>query len=413
MPLDIQTLLNISEIESAATQIISKESWAYYYSASDDLVTKRINNEAYRAILMRPRVFRNVALCDTSTSFLGHKVSLPFFASPVAMARLAHPVGEAGIAQACAKVGTMQIISNNASLTPEEVVQGSSKDQFFGFQMYVQIEKKKSEEMLQRINKLSDKIKFICLTVDAPTPGKREDDERTKNVSSQLEGSAMSIRTKEKEALSQSTGSLASDRGGIGATLYAGTDPGINWKETLPWLKKHTDLPIVVKGIQTYEDAYLAASFAPHIKAIIISNHGGRGLDTSAPAVYTLLEIRKYCPEVFDKVEVWIDGGIKRGTDIVKALCLGAKGVGLGRSTLWGLGVGGAEGVDRVFESKSFFSLRLKSVPNRLTVVLKAEVETCMRLLGVTKISELNPRLVNTRSLDSLIWDGPAGLDII
>jgi glutamate synthase domain-containing protein 2 len=111
-------------------------------------------------------------------------------------------------------------------------------------------------------------------------------------------------------------------------------------------------MPIVLKGLQTHEDAYLAAQYVPQVKAIILSNHGGRALDTAPPAVHTLLEIRKYCPEVFSRIEVWVDGGIKRGTDVVKALCLGAKAVGVGRAALFGLGAGGVEGVERTFESK-------------------------------------------------------------
>ncbi len=111
-------------------------------------------------------------------------------------------------------------------------------------------------------------------------------------------------------------------------------------------------MPIVLKGIQTHEDAYLASLYAPQVKAIILSNHGGRALDTAPPPIHTLLEIRKYCPEVFQKIEVWVDGGIKRGTDVVKALCLGARGVGIGRAALWGLGAGGPEGVERTLQSR-------------------------------------------------------------
>jgi L-lactate dehydrogenase (cytochrome) len=139
---------------------------------------------------------------------------------------------------------------------------------------------------------------------------------------------------------------------GVGQSLFWGTAADLTWKTTLPWLAQHTDLPIVLKGIQTHEDAYLASLHAPQVKAIILSNHGGRALDTAPPAVHTLLEIRKYCPEVFDRIEVWVDGGIKRGTDVVKALCLGAKGVGVGRAALFGLGAGGKEGVARVLESE-------------------------------------------------------------
>jgi isopentenyl diphosphate isomerase/L-lactate dehydrogenase-like FMN-dependent dehydrogenase len=133
--------------------------------------------------------------------------------------------------------------------------------------------------------------------------------------------------------------------------IFASVDLGLSWKTTLPWLKKHTDLPIILKGILTHEDAYIASLHAPQVKGIILSNHGGRMLDTAPPPMHTLLEIRKYCPQVLEKLEVWIDGGIKRGTDIVKGLCLGAKCIGLGRAPLWGLGAGGVQGVERTFES--------------------------------------------------------------
>lgn len=158
--------------------------------------------------------------------------------------------------------------------------------------------------------------------------------------------------------------------------MFAGTACDLTWTTTLPWLAKHTDLPIVLKGVQTHEDAYMAAQHSTQIKGIILSNHGGRAADTAPTSIHTLLEIRKYCPQVFDKLEVWIDGGIKRGTDVVKALCLGATAVGLGRNALYGLSAGGQAGVERVFE------------------ILKAEVETAMRLLGAETINDLGLRHV-------------------
>jgi isopentenyl diphosphate isomerase/L-lactate dehydrogenase-like FMN-dependent dehydrogenase len=124
----------------------------------------------------------------------------------------------------------------------------------------------------------------------------------------------------------------------------------LTWKTTLAWLQTKTNLPIVLKGTQTFEDAY-AASLFPAVKAIMLSNHGGRALDTVAPPIQTLLEIRKFCPEVFGKTDVLIDGGFQRGTDVVKALALGAKAVGIGRAPLYGLAVGGQEGVARTLQS--------------------------------------------------------------
>ena len=374
--LSLEECLNLDDIERVATKVINRKAWGYYYSAGDDLVSKNLNNTVYRQILMRPRIFVDCTRCDTSTTIVGQKVQLPIYVSPAAMARLGHPDGEHGIAQACAKFGAMQLISNNASQTPEQIVEGAKPSQVFGWQIYVQNDRKKSEDMLVRIKKLPS-IKFICLTLDAPVPGKREDDERTKNV-----GAKLAITASVQDA------STPDDSGGVGKMLFAGTAADLTWKTTLPWLRQHTDLPIVLKGLQTHEDAYIASLHAPQVAGIILSNHGGRAMDTAPPSVHTLLEIRKYCPEVFRRLEVWVDGGIKRGTDVVKALALGAKAVGIGRAPLFGLGAGGVAGVETVFE------------------ILKAETETAMRLLGVEKVSELGPQHVNTRAAERDIYDG-------
>ncbi|KAK2745613.1 hypothetical protein FQN55_006103 [Onygenales sp. PD_40] len=378
----MSSLLNLDEIEQLATKQISKKAWAYYYSAADDMASKTLNNAVYRSILLRPRVFVDCSNCDLSTTILGHTLGLPIFVCPAAMARLAHPAGEAGIAAACSRFNAMQLISNNASMTPEEIVANAPPHQVFGWQIYVQINRAKSEAMLARINKLRA-IKFVCLTLDAPVPGKREHDERMKNE----------VQTGSVSGLVKAAGGTPLEGGGgIGQQLFAGTDPSLTWRQTLPWLARHTDLPIVLKGLQTHEDAYIASLHAPQVRAIILSNHGGRAMDTAPPAIHTLLEIRKYCPEVFGRVEVWVDGGIKRGTDVVKALALGAKCVGVGRAALFGLGAGGVEGVERVLE------------------ILSDETKTAMRLLGVEKVDELGLQHVNARAVEQQIYDGPAGL---
>ena len=336
----LEALLNLDEIEAAATKRISRKGWAYYFSAADDMISKRLNNEAYQSILLRPRIFVDCAVCDVSTTFLGYKVGSPVYVSPAAMARLAHPSGEVGIAKACSRFGAVQMISNNASMAPEQIVSEAPDGQVFGWQLYAQINQEKSEEMLARIDKLTRNIKFVILTLDAPVPGKREDDERSTNIAAGLP-----ITSAVQSASTHTSG-------GIGKQLFMGTSPKLTWKRTLPWLAKHSSLPIILKGVQTHEDAYLASLHTPQVQGIILSNHGGRAADTAPPAVHTLLEIRKYCPEVFDKLDVFVDGGIKRGTDVVKALCLGAKGVGIGRAALWGLGAGGQAGVERTLESE-------------------------------------------------------------
>ncbi|KHN99908.1 mitochondrial cytochrome b2 [Metarhizium album ARSEF 1941] len=369
----LESLLNLDDIEQEATKRISSRAWAYYFSASDDLVSKKLNNSVFRDILLRPRTFVDCTECDLSTTLLGHRVGVPFFVAPAAMARLAHPDGEHGIARAAARFNALHVVSNNASMTPEQIVKDAPPEQIFGWQVYVQSQRDKSEAMLRRINAIKDRFKFVCLTLDAPVPGKRELDERSNfEAGSNNANVQAAVSNSSRDSQRQRPGG-----GGVGQQLFFGTACDLTWKTTLPWLAQHTDLPIVLKGIQTHEDAYLAAQHAPQVKAIILSNHGGRAMDTAPPAVHTLLEIRKYCPEVYSKIEVWVDGGIKRGTDIVKALCLGAKAVGLGRAPLFGLGAGGQAGVERTLE------------------ILEAETATCMRLLGVQKISELGPKFVS------------------
>ncbi|KIH92758.1 hypothetical protein SPBR_02551 [Sporothrix brasiliensis 5110] len=381
----MEFLLNMDEIEEVATKLVPKKAWSYYYSAGDDLMSKKLNNTVYRQVLLRPRVFVDCTSCDISTTLIGNKVGLPLFVSPAAMARLAHPDGEAGIAKGISRFGGMQIVSHNASMTVEQIVADAAEGQVFGWQIYVQNDRKKSEAMLQRVQKLDKFYKFVVLTLDAPVPGKREDDER------QQFGSAATFA-----AASQDPAAAKPGGGGIGQQMFWGTAADLTWHTTLPWLAKNTSLPIVLKGIQTHEDAFLAAQYAAQhpgsIQAIILSNHGGRALDTAPPSLHTLLEIRKYCPEVFDHLEVWVDGGIKRGTDVVKALCLGAKGVGIGRAALWALGAGGWRGVERTFQ------------------IFSDEIATCMKLLGAKTVSDLNPRLVNTRALERDIFDGGSGL---
>jgi isopentenyl diphosphate isomerase/L-lactate dehydrogenase-like FMN-dependent dehydrogenase len=372
IPSSVAACLNLDDIENLATSKISHKAWAYYFSAGDDLYTKSHNNAVYRSILLRPRIFVDCTKCSLHTTLLQGRIKLrsPIFVSPAAQARLAHPSGEGGIAKACARFGTLQIISQNASLTPEQIV-AASPETIFGFQLYVQEDLTKSESLLARLGKL-EQIRFICLTLDAPVPGKREHDER-RNVDSQSPSAA------EVDA-----GSLSDDpearalnpSGGVGNALFNGTAMDLTWTTALSWLARHTSLPIVLKGIQTHEDAYIASTY-PQVSAIVLSNHGGRQLDTAPPAMHTLLEIRKYAPEVMDRIELWIDGGIKRGTDVVKALALGARAVGIGRAALYGLGAGGDEGVARVLR------------------ILGQETRTAMRLLGVETVDELGLRHVS------------------
>lgn len=317
----VSHMLSISEMEEYALKALSPKALSYYPSASDDEMTKHANNAIFRSILLRPRVFVNCTECSLSTTMVGNNVGLPIYVAPAALAKLAHPIGEAGIASACSSFGALQIISKNASMSPVDIVK-AGPNTTFAWQLYVLKDTRATERTLAQIRAIPQ-IKFIVLTLDAPFPGKREADER--------------FKMEEVAA------------GGPPPTW--GTESALTWRKTLAWLATQTDLPIVLKGVQTYEDAY-AASLFPSVRGIILSNHGGRALDTTTTPLQVLLEMRKFCPQVFDKIDVLIDGGIRRGTDVVKALALGAKGVGIGRAALYGLAVGGEGGVHRALQSE-------------------------------------------------------------
>ncbi|KAH7021978.1 FMN-dependent dehydrogenase-domain-containing protein [Ilyonectria destructans] len=360
--LPMATILSIVEMERIALERLSPKALAYYASGTDDQITKLANGNIFKSILLRPRVFVDCTHCSLSTTLLSNRVGLPIFIAPAAMAKLAHHSGEAGIAAACSRLNALQIISKNASMSVTDIVQ-AGPDAVFGWQLYVLKDTKATERTLAHI-KTIPQIKFIVLTLDAPFPGKREADERYK---------------------------AAEVAAGASPSVW-GTESALTWHKTLVWLCRHTDLPIVLKGIQTHEDAHMATKF-PAVKGIILSNHGGRALDTTNTPIQVLLEIRKFCPRVLDQLEVWVDGGIKRGSDVIKALALGAKGVGLGRAALYGLAVGGEEGVYRSLQ------------------ILADEAVTTMRLLGVGRVSDLRPYHVNAAALNSQLYDGPSGLD--
>lgn len=387
----IKSVKNLNELETMATKNLSEKAWSFNYAAAGDLISRKLDQEVYRSILLRPRVLINVKECNISTTIIDQKVGLPVFISPIAMAGLAHPTGEAGISAGCAAFGAMHIISNNASMVPEQIVAGAPPEQVFGFQLYIQTDRIESEVVLKRVNKIPA-IKCIVLTVDEPVPGKHELGPRGSNP-------YYDIQTQDQSQLEERLSANKDAKVALPSVSSPASD--IEWDTELEWLTKRTSLPIIIKGIQTYEDVQIACKYAPRVKGIILSNHGGRVIDTASPAIHTLLEVRRYCPDAFEKLEVMVDGGIRRGTDVVKALCLGARAVGVGRPAFWGLGAGGVAGVERTLESEYFICYFLKrgnadSMP--ISKVLAEETKTCMQLLGVRRLADLRMHHV------SLLW---------
>lgn len=205
----------------------------------------------------------------------------------------------------------------------------------FFFQLYVNRDRERSAALLRRCS-ANRNIKAIFVTVDAAWPGKREADER--------------VKANENLSVPMAPGKAANDKqgGGLGRLMAGSIDPGLTW-EDLKWVRQHTDKPVCLKGVMSADDALLAMQAG--LDGILLSNHGGRNLDSSPPSIITLLEIHRRCPEVFDAMEVYVDSGIRRGTDILKAVCLGARAVGMGRSMLFATNYG-QEGVEHLIDSK-------------------------------------------------------------
>lgn len=224
-------------------------------------------------------------------------------------------------------------ISTNASYPLPDIT--ATADIPFFFQLYVNKDRSASEKLLKQAEAAG--IKAIFVTVDQPTPGKREADERVK-----ADAAVLAPTPNGATARNDAKGS------GLGRTMAGFIDPTLSWGD-IKWLRRSTRLPIVLKGVQTVEDAICAVEHG--VDGLVLGNHGGRSLDTSTPSIMILLELQKKCPEIFKHIEVFVDGGIRRGTDIFKALCLGAKAVGMGRHFLYASNYG-PEGVEQLIESK-------------------------------------------------------------
>ncbi|KAH8880526.1 cytochrome b2 [Thozetella sp. PMI_491] len=365
-PPGLHNLISAADFEKVAEVELSPKTWAFYSSAATDLITHRQNKALLRRIMIQPRILRDVRHISLRRRILGFESEAPFFISPAAMAKLAHPDGEIALAKAAAREGIIQCISNNASFPLARIVEAGSPKQPFFFQLYVNSERSKTTELLRKAKSLG--IRAIFVTVDAPVPGKREADERI---------AAGSVQS----AISGATSANDKKGGGLGRLMAQYIDKGLTW-EDLAWIKETSSAPIILKGVQNVEDAKMAVKYG--VDGIMLSNHGGRSLDTSQPAILNLLELRLKCPEVFSRLEVFVDGGFERGTDILKAIALGATAVGVGRPYLYSL-VYGQEGAEH------------------LTQILKDELETSMRLCGVRTLGEVTPDMLNTADVDHLV----------
>lgn len=332
-------IVNIFDYENLAQACLEPASWNYYTGGSDDEVTLRANREAFARIRLRPRMLVDVSSCDTRTTVLGTPISLPVMVAPTAFHSLAYHEGERATARAAGNVGTLMVASSSSTRSLEEIARAASGPLWF--QLYV-FNRQVTEDLVQRV--VAAGYRALVLTVDSPRWGNKERAIRSGfqiPIKANVEHQADAIDT-----------------------------IPVTW-EDLAWLRSLSSLPIILKGILTAEDARLAVEHG--VAGIVVSNHGGRQLDGVAASIEALPEV---VAAVDQRCEVYMDGGIRRGTDILKALALGARAVLVGRPLLWGLAAQGVEGAQHVLE------------------ILRAELELAMALSGRPTLASIDASLI-------------------
>lgn len=294
----------------------------------------RENHTAFHKIWFRPRVLVDVEKIDFSTTMLGSKVAIPFYVTATALGKLGNPEGEVVLTRAAHKHDVVQMIPTLASCSFDEICDAAKDGQPQWLQLYVNKDRAITKKIVQHAEKRG--MKGLFITVDAPQLGRREKDMRSKfsDVGSNVQ---------------DTSGDKVDRSQGAARAISSFIDPSLSWKD-LPWFMSITKMPIILKGVQRVEDVLKAVEYG--VQGVVLSNHGGRQLDTAPSGIEVLAEVM---PELRrlglqDKIEIYIDGGIRRATDIIKAICLGAKGVGIGRPFLFAMSAYGQPGVDRAMQ---------------------------------------------------------------
>lgn len=351
--------LNLAEIEGAARERLTTLAYEYYVGGANDEVTVRENRSAFEQLALRYRVLVDVTRRSTRTTVLGTPVDLPVLVAPTAFQRLACDDGELATARAAAAAGTVMILSTAATCTIEDVAAVGGQQ---WFQLYVYADRGLTKALVERAEACG--MRAIVLTVDAPVLGRRERDLRNR----------FHLPDGVRLANVPSSGSVPMPTGhgesGLANHFASGIDAGLTWRD-VEWLRSLTKLPVVIKGIVRGDDAARAVDHGA--SGIIVSNHGGRQLDTAIASIRALPDVVE---GVDGKVEVLVDGGVRRGTDVIKAIALGARAVLLGRPVVWGLAAGGQSGAERVLE------------------LLRAEIDLAMALCGCPTVSDITRDLI-------------------
>jgi L-lactate oxidase len=347
---------NLLDLEEQAKQRLDQPSYDFIAGGAGAELTIRANREAFEKIGIIPRVLTGIRQVDTSTTFFGQKMSMPIYVTSMSNHGVAHTSAEVGSAEGARRAGALFVAATGSNKTIEEIAQASGSSPHW-FQLYYNKDMEINKSLIQRAEKAG--YSAIVMTVDLPVLGLRDRDLRNRFVLA----SGLKRANIPSERFMNATRNLHS--------LVSGVKDDLSWDD-YEWTRKNTQLPVLIKGILSPEDAEEAAR--RNVPGIIVSNHGGRQLDTAIGAISALSPVVE---KVAGRTKVLFDSGVRRGIDVFKALALGADAVGVGRPILYGLNVAGAEGVMGVLEH------------------LKAELVNVMRLSGVSRLSEVRRELVS------------------
>jgi isopentenyl diphosphate isomerase/L-lactate dehydrogenase-like FMN-dependent dehydrogenase len=354
--------VNLFEFEDVARGKLRAEAYEYYAGGANDGITLRENRNAYERLRLRYRVLRDVSSRDCSTTVLGQRIAFPVMVAPTAFHKMACGAGECATARAAGRAGTIMVMSTLSNTLIEDVAAAATGPLWF--QLYIYKDRGATLDLIRRAEAAG--FQALALTVDAQVWGRREADVRN---GFKLPDGLTVVNLAEHAKAAFPDGVSGS---GLAAYVAKMLDASLTWDD-LEWLRAQTKLPVLVKGIVRGDDAALAIKHGA--AGVVVSNHGGRQLDT-APATIEAL------PGVVDAVEgkapVFVDGGVRRGTDVIKAVALGATAVMVGRPILWGLAADGEEGALAVLE------------------MLAAEFDLAMALCGARSVNEIRGDLVDS-----------------
>ncbi|XP_077987824.1 2-Hydroxyacid oxidase 2-like [Glandiceps talaboti] len=356
-------MLCVEDYERAFQQHLRPVFWVSLTAGCDEEITLTENREAFKRLRIRPRLLRDVSSRDLSTTLLGHSVDFPIGIAPTAYHSFVHPEAEVATARASKAMNTCMILSQHSDISLEKVAEETPNGLKWA-NIYLFKDREITRDMVKRIEK--HHYNGIVVTIDNPSLGNRI---RAKRIflKENMELLRPGLGSLDKYCKGRNTAEKWEHRKVL--QLYA-RDPSATW-EYIDWLRSLTRLPIILKGILTAEDAILAVQHGAN--AVMVSNHGGRALDSSPATIQALPEVVR---AVGNKTEVYVDGGIRTGNDVFKALALGAKAVFVGRPSLYGLAHSGQDGVKHILE------------------ILKEELHQTMGFAGCCTLSDITPSYV-------------------